>query len=386
MEHAPEAKIMASKKIDHVDYGTLDKAKNAFIQAGKKTLRFAEKYGFIPDAKMGASANVFSLDLKPFLKAGAENLYVTLLPEGLGTADDARPDNLTDQEARKFWYNIGIKTVAVMTNDAASTGMQSILISLYLPSSSPEIVFNENFMKGFLDGFIAGCKTVGCVYFSGETPQLKNKILEGKLDIAGGLFGIMPPGVKPIDSNNLTAGDHIIFIQSSGPHENGFTGLRKLAEKLPKKYRTKLPGGQQFWEAINKGSVLYTPLIQDILASGIQPSNVEPISGHGWQKIMRSQKPFRYVIEKTLPVPEIFQFVQDKTGLSTKEMLKIYNYGVGMAIFVHSEKDAKKVVMIAKKQKLNAVIAGRVEKAQTREVVVKPWKIVLSSQNFKLGK
>lgn len=64
---------------DHVNYDSLDAAKNAFIEASKSTLKFAEQFGFIPDGRFGASANVFSLDLKPFLKTKAEQLFITLL-------------------------------------------------------------------------------------------------------------------------------------------------------------------------------------------------------------------------------------------------------------------------------------------------------------------
>lgn len=372
--------------LDHVNYDTLDKAKNAFIAASRKTARFAEAYGFIPENGFGASANVFSLDLKPFLKAGADRLHITLLPEGLGTSDDARPEDLTDDALRQFWYNIGIKTVAVMTNDAASTGMQTILISLYLPSGTPELVFNPVFMDGFLSGFVEGCRTVGCVYFSGETPQLKNKIYPGKLDIAGALFGLMPPEMLPIDGQMLDAGDSIVFVESSGPHDNGFTSLRKIAEELPQGYHTLLPSGREYWEAINAPTVLYTPLIQSILKPGIHPSNVEPVTGHGWQKLMRSKKPLRYVIENVLPVPEIFEFIEKQTNTPAKEMLKIFNYGVGLAIYVKSPSDAERIVKIAQEQNLKAIVAGYVETSKTREVVVKPWGITLSGESFVLGK
>ena len=370
--------------LDHVDYNTLDQAKNAFIKASKSTVDFAKKYGFIPPSGFGASANVFSLDLSPYIKSGARSLSITLLPEGLGTSDDARPGDLNPKELEKFWYNIGIKTVAVMTNDAASTGMQTVLISLYLPSSNPELVFNQHFMKGFLKGFVNGCKTVGCVYFSGETPQLKNKIYPGKLDIAGALFGLMPAKMKPIDGQDLKAGDKIVFIESSGPHDNGFTSLRQLAEHLQDGYRTKLESGKEYWKAINAPTVLYTPLVQAILSAGIQPTNVEPISGHGWQKIMRSKKPLKYVIHKVLPVPEVFKFVQDSARLSTKEMISIFNYGVGLAVFVKSQKEAEKVVEIARKNKLKAVVAGEVQSSKQREVVVEPWAVKLTGEKFLL--
>ncbi len=370
---------------DRIDYVDLDKAKNAFIAASKKTMTFAEAYGFMPGG-FGASANVFALDLKPFLKSGAENLLVTLLPEGLGTADDARPDDMTSEEWLKFWRNIGLKTMSTLTNDAASSGMQTILISLYLPSARPELVFTTEFMEGFLDGFVDGCRRVGCVYFSGETPQLKTKIFEDKLDIAGALFGIVPAGFKAIDSNELVAGDFMVFVESSGPHENGFTTLRSIAEGLPEGYRTKLPSGMEFWEAINAPGHLYTSLVQAVMKAGIRPSNVEPITGHGWQKLMRPKQALRYVVEEMLPVTEIFSFVEKMSGMSTETMLKTFNYGVGMAIYTHTKEEAEKVVALAAEQGLKACVVGHVEAAEAREVVVKPLGITIHGEGFALGK
>jgi phosphoribosylformylglycinamidine cyclo-ligase len=145
--------------LEQVNYNALDKAKNAFIAASKQTMQFAQRFGFVPDERLGASANVFALDLAPFLRAGADKLYLTLLPEGLGTADDARPDDLSPTEEAGFWRNIGLKTVSCLTNDAASSGMQTILISLYLPSSNPEHVFSPPFLDGFLGGFVEGRNT-----------------------------------------------------------------------------------------------------------------------------------------------------------------------------------------------------------------------------------
>lgn len=371
--------------VDRIDYKDLDKAKNAFIEASRRTKNFAEKFGFMP-GDFGGSANVFALDLKPFLKTGAESLLVTLLPEGLGTADDARPADLSSEELLKFWRNIGLKTMSVLTNDAASSGMQTILISLYLPSAMPENVFTAEFMEGFLGGFVDGCKKVGCVYFSGETPQLKGKIVEDKLDIAGALFGLVPAGLKAVNSADLRAGDSMVFVESSGPHENGFTTLRSLAATLPDGYRTKLPSGIEFWEAINQPGVLYTPLVQAVMAAGIQPTNVEPITGHGWQKLMRPNQPLRYVVEKMLPVPEIFPFVEKASGMSQELMLRTFNYGLGMAMFVRGSDEAAKVVQIAEGLGLKACVGGYTEAAEEREVVVKPLNITIRGEEFGLRK
>jgi phosphoribosylformylglycinamidine cyclo-ligase len=271
-----------------------------------------------------------------------------------------------------------------MTNDAASSGMQTVLISLYLPSSNPEVVFDESFLDGFLNGFVKACEIIKCVWISGETPQLKGKIVEGKLDIAGALVGMMPPNTQPIDGSTLAAGDKIVFIESSGPHENGFTPLRKIASELPQGYRTKISDGKEFWQAINAPSVLYTPLVQAILAGGIQPSAIENVTGHGWQKLMRSQKPLRYKVDKMLPVPPVFTHIEEFTGISKTEILKIFNYGVGCAIYLKTQEDAVRVVEIAQSLALNAVVAGTVEAAERREVVIEPLGVRLAADNFAL--
>lgn len=377
---------MSEKKVDQVDYTTLDQVKTSFIEKARSTLDFASQFGSVPITGLGASANIFNLELAPFLEKGQQQLGLSIITEGLGTADDARPEDLTQEELCEFWRNIAWKAVSTMTNDAASAGLQSLLLALYLPSSTPESVFTEEFLDGFGSGVVEACKQVGCVYLSGETPQLKSKMVEGKLDIAGAVVALALPGVPPVNATALAPGDSIVLVASSGPHENGFTPLRQLAEKLPQGYRTKLPSGQEYWRAINAGSVLYTPLVRRILEAGITPSGFENITGHGWQKVMRSKLPLRYRIVDPLPVPEIFRFVQEQFGIDTKAMLEIFNYGAGFAIFCRSTQDAERVVEVGNQLGYVAKVVGTVESAEAREVVVEPWGVTLRDEEFALGK
>lgn len=377
---------MATGRLDHVNYSVLDQAKAAFIEAARRTTRFASRFGFIPGEKFGASANLFALDISAFTGRGAQQIFVSLVPEGLGTADDARPEDLSSAELTEFWYNIGIKTVSVLTNDAASSGLQTVLIGLYLPSCSPELVFTPEFMKGFLDGFVDGCERVGCVYLSGETPQLKTKIVHDKLDIAGSLFALLPAGVRPVGSDALAAGDQIVLIESSGPHENGFTSLRDLAGRLPQGYRTLLSDGTEYWRAINAPSRLYTPVIQQLLREGVSLTNVENITGHGWLKIMRPSQPFSYRISHFPRILPVFECVRQETGISYQELLQIFNCGSGMAVFVRTAADADRVVSTCAEHGLSAVHAGVVEDAAAREVVVESLGVRLGAELFDLQK
>jgi phosphoribosylformylglycinamidine cyclo-ligase len=359
--------------MDVVNYDVLDRVKLRCIEASKKTLNFS-KFGKVDG--LGGSANIFSLNLASF----KDSLSFSLITEGLGTADDARPQDLNSEELREFWYNIAFKVLSSLTNDAASSGLQSIAVGLYLPSSTPETVFTEEFLSGFLDGFVEGCKRIGCVYLSGETPQLKTKIVPGFLDLAGAVFAIAPH--RAITGAELASGNEIVFLESSGPHENGFTTLRAFAEKVG--YRTKLPSGIELWKAMNAPSVLYTPIIQDVLEQGVEVTALEHITGHGWQKIMRSKKSLRYVIENPLPVKEVFLFFESKQGVSRQDLVSVFNCGVGFTVFCKSGAD--KVVEIAAKHGVKAAIVGHLEDSSTREVLVPDWGVRLSGDNFILAK
>ena len=377
---------MQSEGTGQVNYDLLDQVKLACIEASQKTLDFAGAFGRVINRRLGASANLFSLNLQPFQELGQQELLLTLVPEGLGTASDARPDDLSESELREFWWNIGIKSLAVMTNDAATVGAQPLAVGLYLPSSTPESVFTPAFLTGFLDGFVEGCRQVGCVYLAGETPQLKTKLIPGKIDIAGAVLAVVPPGAKEISSEQLSAGDSIVFVASSGPHENGFSVLRNLAERLPDGYRTKLPSGMEFWRAINKGSCLYAPLVQRVLAAGITPTNIENITGHGWQKIMRPKAALSYRISTLLPEHELFRSLGEWLELGAKELLEIFNCGVGYAFFTRTAAEAARVVELAHECKMQAVLAGRVEESDARRVVVEPLGLELSQEGFVLQK
>ena len=57
--------------------------------------------------------------------------------------------------------------------------------------------------------------------------------------------------------------------------------------------------------------------------------------------------------------PEIFSFLQEKGGVSTYEMYRTFNCGVGMFVAVNAA-DAEKTVEVLKAQGENAWIAGEI--------------------------
>lgn len=197
----------------------------------------------------------------------------------------------------------------------------------------------------------------------------------------------MPAGAEIIDGSKLGPGNKIVLIGSSGPHENGFTTLRHLANKLPNGYRTKLANGQEYWQAINAPSKLYTPLVQNLLKAKIQICNLENITGHGWLKLMRSNKNLSYHIENMLPVPPIFSFVEEQTSMTKEEMLQTFNYGAGFAVFLPDQINTDRTIKIAQQLGYEAVQAGEIFASTSgRALIIEPFNLQINGAEFLLQK
>ena len=101
---------------------------------------------------------------------------------------------------------------------------------------------------------------------------------------------------------------------------------------------------------------------------------------------MRSNAALRYRIKSVLDVPAVFELVESVAGLSRSELITIFNFGIGFAIFVRDANEAIQVCECATQLGLKALHAGQVERYEQREVVVEPWGITLQGQDFQLSK
>ena len=64
-----------------------------------------------------------------------------------------------------------------------------------------------------------------------------------RIDLAASCVGIVRPKARLTLGDKLGAGDAIVLLASSGIHANGISLARKLAERLPDGYATKLDDG-----------------------------------------------------------------------------------------------------------------------------------------------
>jgi phosphoribosylformylglycinamidine cyclo-ligase len=182
--------------------------------------------------------------------------------------------------------------------------------------------------------------------------------------------------------DKLAAGDAIVLLASSGIHANGLSLARKLVERLPQGYLTKLADGTTYGEALLAPTVLYSPVTEALYKAGITPHYCANITGHGWRKLLRHPAQFTYRIDKVPPVTPVLSFIQQQAQQDDREAYSTLNMGAGFALFVAAG-DAQRTVDIARSCGIEAIIAGRVEQGP-KQLLIEPLSIRFGDDDLQL--
>ena len=81
------------------------------------------------------------------------------------------------------------------------------------------------------------------------------------------------------------------------------------------------------------------------LIKQVNVHGIAHITGGGLDNISRINDNFQYVIDNPLPVPSVFDWLQEKGNVEDKEMYRTFNMGMGMIIIV-DKNDADKSVSL----------------------------------------
>jgi phosphoribosylformylglycinamidine cyclo-ligase len=184
---------------------------------------------------------------------------------------------------------------------------------------------------------------------------------------------------------DVEPGDAIVFLASSGVHTNGLTLCRALADRLPRGYLTEIGDGRIFGEVLLEPSVIYTRFVKALGEAGIRPRYLVHVTGHGWRKLMRLEKPLRYVIADPHPrggPPAAFAFITQHGGLKLREAYGTFNMGVGFAAMLRANQ-ADAAVAKAREAGYEAWIAGTVEEGE-RSVEVAPLGLMFSGAELQV--
>ena len=223
-------------------------------------------------------------------------------------------------------HTVGIDCVAMNTNDLICVGAEPLSFVDYVALDKPD----EELMAKIGMGLAEGCKQSNCTLSGGETAILP-ELVHG-FDIAGTSVGYVKQE-KIIDGTKIAEGNILIGLESSGPHSNGYTLIRKLFD-----------GDKELGKKLVEPTRIYVKEVMKLI-NQVNVNGIAHITGGGLDNISRINDNFQYVIDNPLSVPSVFNWLQEKGSIETKEMYRTFNMGMGMIIIVEKA-DAEKSVSI----------------------------------------
>lgn len=232
---------------------------------------------------------------------------------------------------------VGIDCVAMCVNDIACAGGEPLFFLDYIACGKnyPEKI------ASIVSGVAEGCKQAGAALIGGETAEMPGFYPIDEYDLAGFAVGIVDEK-DLITGADLTAGDTLIGIASSGVHSNGFSLVRKVF-KMDKEtlntYYEELDG--TLGETLLAPTKIYVKALRSVREAGIKIKACSHITGGGfYENIPRMLKDgVKAVIKKnSYPIPPIFKMLAAQGGIDEHMMYNTYNMGIGMVLAVGSDK------------------------------------------------
>lgn len=313
-----------------------------------------------------------------YLIEAAES-YLAHVEEGLGTKNLVA-DAMYQLTGKSYYDCIAQCTVAMIVNDMITVGALPLSAAMHLAVGESSWFDDEQRSLDLIEGWKKACNAAQCVWGGGETPTLKGVVVPGTVVLSGSAMGLVKPKERLIRAEKIQHGDAIILIESSGIHANGLTMARKIAEKLPDGYMTKLDDGRTYGETLLDSTHIYIGFVEYCLNAGVDIHYAVNITGHGWRKLMRASQPFTYIIERLPRQQPIFDFLQKHGPVDDAEAYGNFNMGAGFAIYI-AEADVDRVIAIAQALGFPAIYAGPIV-AGEKQVQIIPKNLVFSAETL----
>ena len=301
------------------DSGVDIDAGNALIERIKPLIKLTSRQGAL--GSIGGFGGLFEIPLEryknPVLVSGTDGVGTKLKLASLLNRHDT----------------IGIDLVAMCVNDIVVSGAEPLYFLDYFATGKLNLEQAENVIKGIA----VGCQEAGCALSGGETAEMPGMYAQDEYDLAGFAVGIVEKS-EILSTEKVLPGQVLLGIESSGPHSNGYSLIRKVIER----------SGQSLddpFESSTLGLTLLTPTriyVKAILSllSEVSVAAIAHITGGGILENLPRVLPENVGAEIDLSSwerPSIFRWLQDQGNLVDDEMLRTFNCGIGMVVAINED-------------------------------------------------
>lgn len=218
-------------------------------------------------------------------------------------------------------YNCGVDIVNHCINDILVMGAFPLFFLDYYASSNLSVSCVTNFVHGCADA----CRDAGCVLMGGETAEMPGIYRDDSFDLVGTMIG-----EKIVTINSCPdVDDIVIYFESSGPHTNGYSLIRKCVEKyypdVPRNVMCELSQPHRnYLSEVRKIHELSPNIIKGMCH----------ITGGGVNNINRILDDSLCIHSEVKTEPDWCQWIREKSHMSEKEMYETFNMGIGFLVII----------------------------------------------------
>lgn len=300
------------------DAGVDIEAGDALVEAIKPLARATQRTGVI--GGLGGFGALF--DPKA---AGFADPILVAATDGVGT-------KLRVAIEAGMHSTVGIDLVAMCVNDLVVQGAEPLFFLDYFATGQLRV----DQAQAVIAGIAEGCRQAGCALVGGETAEMPGIYAANDYDLAGFSVGaaergrLLPVGVR--------AGDVLVGLGASGVHSNGFSLVRRIltARGLALTAAAPFNQGLTLAEALLTPTRIYVKPLLALHRAGLLHAAAHITGGGLPGNLPRVLPPgVTAVLEAgSWPVPPVFSFLAEAGNVSTDEMLRVFNCGLGMVLVV----------------------------------------------------
>jgi phosphoribosylformylglycinamidine cyclo-ligase len=165
-----------------------------------------------------------------------------------------------------------------------------------------------------------------------------------------------------IDGRQIQPGDAVIGLASSGPHSNGYSLIRKLIGVANANAQTVLDGRPLFERLLRPTRIYVKSLLELIrrvpvrglahITGGGLTDNIPRVLSDGLEVVLERE---------SWPHDPVFEWLQRTARISSAEMYRTFNCGIGMVAIVPQE-HAQAAVTVLEARGEHACVIGEVRR------------------------
>ena len=322
-------------------------AGNSLVNQIKKSVAASHNKNVLDN--IGGFAGMYELD------KDIKNPVLVACTDGVGT-------KVSLAQQYNDLSGIGQDLVAMCVNDLIVCGAKPLFFLDYYASSKLDVNEATTVVKSIADA----CVKSDCALLGGETAEMPGHYIDNNFDLAGFSVGCVSKD-KIIKNDNVICGNVLIGIESSGPHSNGFSLIRKIIKESKVNEEEKNIIAKRCLEP----TLLYPKLIMELI-SNYKINSLSHITGGGLTENLPRSIPDNLIVEidtDSWEMPNIFKWLQENGNISDDDMYRIFNCGIGMVLFVDQDEELN-ISRRIKELKMNSFVIGKVKNKKEESSVI----------------